>query len=154
MNLLSALISGATRFRGVGVNEENEVFAGELTIQSLEGGRAALLGYTARLESGKVVHTESTLLGTGSNGRLCLWPVMSEIPVVLPHMEVSAAVGLQGELKAIFASGPREESASFREEITIHINADRSLIYAHAWGLPGGVFADRSSCRLVPMGAK
>ena len=153
MNLLTSLVSGPTAFSGEGVNEENEAFVGELTIQVLEGGRAVLLSYVATLSIGKVVHTESSLLGIGPTGRLCLWPVMSEIPVILPHAELTTEFGLGGEVKAIFGSGPRNESASFREEITIHINSDQSLVYAHAWGLPGGAFEDRSSCHMVPSAA-
>ena len=150
MNTLGALTSGPTKFHGEGVNEESEAFYGELTVQVLEGGRAVLLTYVATLTSGTVVHTETALLGTGPNGKLCLWPVMSEIPVVLPHTELTTEVGSEGELKATFGSGPREDSTAFREEITIEINADGSLVYAHAWGLPGGAFEDRSSCRMVP----
>ena len=75
---------------------------------------------------------------------------MAEIPVVLPHTEVTTEVGTKGELKATFGSGPRDDSTAFREEITIEFYADGSLVYAHAWGLPGGAFEDRSSCRMVP----
>lgn len=75
---------------------------------------------------------------------------MSEIPVVLPHAEMTTVAGLQSELRVIFASGPREEADSFREEITIQVNSDKIVIYAHAWGLLGGVFEDRSSCRMAP----
>ncbi len=151
MNLLDALASGSTTFRGEGVNEENEAFRGELRVQALEGGRAVLLMYKATLGTGATVHTESTLLGTGPNGNLCLWPVMSEIPVVLPHIEVMTDAATAVEVKAIFRSGPRDDSAVFREEITIQVNSDSSLVYAHAWGLPGGAFADRSSCRMAPL---
>ena len=150
MNILGALTSGPKAFRGKGMNEENEAFLGELKVQVLEGGRAVLLAYSARLTSGTVVHTETTLLGTGSTGTLCLWPVMSEIPVVLPHTEVTTEVRPNGEMKSTFGSGPRDDSAAFREEITIEINADGGLVYAHAWGLPGGAFENRSSCRMVP----
>ena len=150
MNILDALTGGSTAFRGEGVNEENQPFIGELKVQVLEGGRAALLSYAATLHAGTVVHTESTLLVTGPNGKLCLWPVMSEIPVVLPHTEVMTDINPENSLVAIFGSGPRGDLTSFREEITIRVNADASLVYAHAWGLPGGSFEDRSSCRMVP----
>lgn len=150
MNILTALASGPTSFRGEGLNEENEAFVGELRVASLEEGRAVLLSYVATLASGRVVHTESTLLGVGPSGKLVLWPVMSELPVVLPHTEVSSEVNSNGEVKCVFASGDRDDATSFREEITIHVQADESLTYAHAWGLPGGDFDDRSSCRMVP----
>ncbi len=150
MQLLTALATRPKTYCGEGVNEENQSFKGELKVQMLEGARAALLGYTATLHNGTIVHTESTLLGCGPNGKLCLWPVMSEIPVVLPHEQVLAEVGTAGELKVIFGSGNRNDSALFREEITIQLNPDGSLVYAHAWGMPGGSFEDRSSCRMHP----
>ena len=153
MNILGALISGPTAFRGKGVNEENQPFIGELKVQVLEGGRAALLSYTATLQAGTVVHTESTLLGTGTNGKLCLWPVMSEIPVVLPHTEVMAEIDPGSYIVAVFGSGPRGDLTAFREEITIRVNVDASVVYAHAWGLPGGPFEGRSSCSMVPSAA-
>lgn len=154
MSLLDALASGPTAFRGKGVNEEGEAFHGALSIEMLEGGRAALLRYVATIGTGRVVHTESTLLGTGPDGRLCLWPVMAEIPAVLPHVELLTEAGPSGAVRSVFGSGPREDTASFREEITIRIDADRGLTYAHAWGLPGGSFENRSSCRMVPGAAR
>ena len=150
MNLLGVLTSGPTAFRGEGMNHENESFIGDLNVQSLEGGRAAQIRYTATLLTGNVVHSESTLLGTGPDGKLCLWPVMSEIPVVLPHAEVMNTTESGKYVLVVFGSGARDDSAIFREEISIQINSDGSLVYSHAWGLPGGNFEDRSSCRMVP----
>ena len=150
MNLLGVLTSGPTAFRGEGMNHENESFIGELKVQSLEDGRAALLRYTATLLTGNVVHSESTLLGTGPDGKLSLWPVMSEVPVVLPHTELMNKTESGRYVSAVFGSGARDDSAIFREEISIQINSDGSLVYSHAWGLPGGNFEDRSSCRMVP----
>lgn len=150
MNILQALASGPRTFHGEGVNEQQEIFVGDLAVQVLQGGRAGLLSYTATLTTGTVVHSESALLGIGPNGKLCLWPVMSEIPVVLPHTEVLTGPGSIGEVKATFGSGPRNDCSSFREEITLQIGSDGSLVYAHAWGLPGSTFEDRSSCRMVP----
>ena len=153
MSLLGVLATGPAAFRGNGVNHEKETFVGALTVQPLEGGRAVLLSYSATLETGTVVHSESTLLGTGADGKLCLWPVMSELPIVLPHTEVTAKSEPGKYKMAVFSSGSRSDSASFREEITIQINEDGSLVYSHAWGLPGGNFEDRSFCNMVPSGA-
>ena len=153
MNLLGVLATGPTAYRGEGVNHEKETFVGALAVQPLEGGRAVLLSYSATLETGAVVHSESTLLGTGPDGRLCLWPVMSELPVVLPHTEVMIKSESGKYTLAVFGSGSRDDSATFREEITIRVNEDGSLVYSHAWGLPGGNFEARSSCNMVPSGA-
>lgn len=151
MNLLRALAAGASRYVGRGVNHEAERFAGELRVQRLVGGAAVMLHYTAALDDGSVVHEESTLLGAGPDGRLVLWPTMSELEAVLPHVEVQAAPGSTAAgLRVVFAHGQRQDETSFREEITVALAPDGTLTYAHAWGLPGGKFADRSSCSLVP----
>jgi hypothetical protein len=150
MNLLAALAVGPRAFRGEGVNHDNEAFSGSLKVQPLEEGRAVLLSYVATLPSGEVVHSESTLLGTGQDGKLCLWPVMSELPVVVPHVALPPQDAAPGELVVVFASAPREQRDAFREEITIQILAQGSLVYAHAWGLPGGEFEPRSSCLMAP----
>jgi hypothetical protein len=150
MSILGALATGPKSYSGPGVNHENEAFVGTLLVESLEGGRAVLLRYAATLSGGEVVHSETTLLGTGTTGKLCLWPVMSEIPVVIPHEQVDSGPIQPGEEVAVFASGARGQTDAFREEITITTRQDKSLVYAHAWGLPGGAFEARSSCQLVP----
>ena len=150
MNILEALAAGPTAFRGEGVNHENESFVGVMNIRALEGGLAVLLSYSATLENGAVVHSESTLLGTGPDGRLCLWPVMSELPAVLPHTEVRTNAETGRCTLVVFGTGAHDDLATFREEITIELNAEGSLVYAHAWGLPGGNFGDRASCRMLP----
>ena len=78
---------------------------------------------------------------------------MPELPVVLPHTQVMTKAESGKYTLAVFGSGSREDSAEFREEISIRVNSDGSLVYAHAWGLPGGSFEDRSSCSMVPSGA-
>jgi hypothetical protein len=150
MNILEILASGPKAFRGDGVNHENESFIGALNVEALEGGRAVLLRYWATLLTGTVVHSESTLIGNGPDGKLCLWPVMSELPVVLPHTELMNQAESAKYTLAVFSSGPRNDSAKFREEISIQVSSDGTLVYAHAWGLPGGSFEDRSSCSMVP----
>lgn len=144
MGVLQTLMSAPGTWTGQGVNHEQERFAGALVVEPLVGGAAVLLRYKAVLEDGSVAHEECTLLAIGPDGRPCLWPVMSELPVVLPHAEVLAEDG-----RSVFASGPRDDASAFREEITIAFGADGRLTYAHAWGLPGGEFAERSYCHLV-----
>ncbi len=145
MTILEALAAGPSEYLGSGINHEAERFVGTLQVQRLLGGIAVLLHYEARLNSGEVVHAESALLAPDMSGTLSLWPVMSELPGVLPHRAI-----VQSKAAATFSSGSREDSSSFREEITISISDDGSLTYAHAWGMPGGEFAERSSCSLRP----
>ncbi|MFN9572483.1 MAG: hypothetical protein ACK58C_17525 [Betaproteobacteria bacterium] len=148
MNVLELLASGPPAYRGRGTNHDGEPFIGALRVQVLGDGRAVLLHYCATLDDGTVAHTESTLLAPGPDGRLCLWPVMSELPVVLPHAQIETQAPGDPRTTAVFASGAREDRGCFREEITLAFGADGSLTYAHAWGLPAGPFKDRSTCGL------
>lgn len=153
-DLLSLLVARPGVYVGRGVNHEQEAFTGRLAVQPLVGGRAVLLTYTATRDDGVPVHEEATLLGRGPSGALCLWPVMEELPIVLPHPATADATGGAGTdvgaHQVVFASGPRSAVDAFREEITVTVRADGALVYAHAWGLPGGDFGDRSRCELWP----
>lgn len=154
MDILQALLSLPPSFRGPGVNHEGESFTGTLALQPLVGGAAVMLHYSAALPDGRIVHTEATLLGRSTEGKLCLWPVMAELPAVLPHFEIDLALPGDHLAAATFASGPREAAGMFREEITICLGHDGRLAYAHSWGLPQGSFAERSSCVMLPFQGK
>lgn len=146
--LLSALVAQAGEYVGNGVNHEKEPFVGTLRVEPLVNGSAALLHYSAVGLDGSPLHSEATLLANAPSG-LCLWPVMQELPFVLPHAALDRAPSVPpGAVACAFASGPRERSAEFREELTIVLQADGVLVYAHAWGLPGGEFSERSSCAM------
>ena len=150
MNLLVALSNGPVFFTGGGINHEGENFLGRMEIRKLVGGKGILLHYTATRDDGILVHEESTLLSTNDKQDLCLWPVMEELPFVLPHPELSSSVRENGTLVVVFASAPRSFTEVFREEITFESNQDGSISYSHAWGMPGGSFEARSSCKLAP----
>ena len=153
MKLIPTLLSGPLKLVGHGTNHESEAFIGRLEIQSLVNGSSLLLQYTATRTDGKHLHREATLLGTDQNNQLCLWPVMEELPFVLPHPEVSNTQNEDGTLVVVFASGSRDAAEYFREEINIEVRANGELRYAHSWGMPGGAFAARSSCLLSPADA-
>ena len=150
MDVLHALLTLPQRFSGSGLNHEGETFAGVLTLQPLVNANALMLHYTATVADGRRVHTEATLLGRNTDGKLCLWPVMEELPFVLPHAEISGLPQRPDAFEARFASGPREALGEFREEITIVLGLGGSLTYAHSWGLPNGSFEERSSCEMLP----
>lgn len=151
MNLLTALLSQPTTFSGTGTNHEGEDFVGRLEMQPLVNASALMLHYTATRNDGKHLHKEATLLAAGPDGALYLWPVMEELPFVVPHRAIPNAGAPQvedGLLVVIFASGPRDKVSTFREEITIALKPNGDLRIAHSWGMPGGAFAPRSHCTL------
>lgn len=148
MKLVASLVSLGRSFSGRGTNHEGEDFAGRLELQPLLDGKALMLTYTVTRVDGVHLHSEVTLLATDGKGRPCLWPVMEELPVVLPHPEVGNVKLHDGTQAIVFASGPRDEAGVFREEITIEVRPEGQLRYAHGWALPGGDFDARSSCVL------
>jgi hypothetical protein len=150
VDLLAALMSGPRRFAGAGVNHEGEDFGADLELRPLAGSAALMLHYVATRADGVRVHSEDCLLGRDEADRLCLWPVMEELPHVLPHRLTHLDSTAAGGIRAVFAFGNTEERAGFREEISIERKPSGALVYAHAWGLPGGDFAPRSRCELHP----
>lgn len=152
MDILQSLLALPRSFAGRGVNHEGETFDGALALQPLVGGAALMLNYTATLLDGRVAHSEATLLGRNTDGRLCLWPVMQELPVVIPHVEIPVSPSGAGRAAAAFSSGPRDVVDAFREEITITLSHDGKLTYAHSWGLPQGTFEERSRCEMIAVG--
>ena len=150
MKFLTALISGPHKFTGAGVNHAGENFTATLVLQPLVAGSALMLHYVATRTDGVQVHSEATLLGSSADGSLCLWPVMVELPFVLPHAQKALTRSEDGGVSVVFASGSREDRGVFREEITIQLKPSGSLVYAHSWGMPGGEFAERSGCEFRP----
>jgi len=148
VNLLATLLSRPLKYHGSGTNHEGERFNGVLELQPLVEQSAILLHYTATRIDGLHLHREATLLGLDAQGNPCLWPVMEELPSVLPHSLVTGT-STGGDTRVfVFASGARDATNSFREEITIEIGPQGGLVYAHAWGMPGAAFAPRSRCEL------
>ncbi|CAN5235599.1 hypothetical protein BH09PSE6_BH09PSE6_01820 [soil metagenome] len=150
MKLLKALAAGNRHWSGSGTNHESERFTGRLVIQPIVNDRAVLLHFTATRLDGLHLHRESTLLGVNVASKLCLWPVMEELPFVAPHVETVNETTPDGATIVVFSSGPRDDVGVFREQLTIELRPDGSLVYAHSWGMPGGHFGDRSSCALQP----
>lgn len=149
MSLIAGLLALRGPLQGPGVNHEGQDFVGRLDITPLVFGKAALLTYTATAAEAGHLHAESTLVADDPAGRPCLWPVMEELPFVLPHPQLASTQTNDG-VRYVFSSGPRDAVDMFREEIAITLMQDGSVIYAHAWGMPGGDFDERSSCHLHP----
>ena len=148
MNLLTTLAARAGVFTGRGVNHKNEAFTARMTIAAVMAGRALNLHYVVTGIDGQHLHEEFTLLALAGDQRLCLWPVMDELPFIMPHLETGDANAPGAALRGVFATGRRDAADQFREEIEIECLADGGLRYSHAWGLPGGAFEARSSCEI------
>jgi hypothetical protein len=145
---LQLILSAAGKYTGTGVNHAAESFTGDLEVRALEGGSAALLRYVATRTDGKHLHAETTLIACDAVGELCLWPAMEELPQVLVHRLLLRSDTPAGAARFVFSSGQRDDRTSFREEIVLELQAGRGIVeYRHSWGLTGGDFDERSSCR-------
>ena len=125
MNLLAALLAQASSFSGQGTNYEGEHFVGRLELQPLVNASALMLHYPATRTDGKPLHKEATLLAAAPDGALCLWPVMEELPFVLPHRAIDSSLDEEdGTLAVVFASGSRDMVHAFREESVCGIGTE------------------------------
>jgi len=66
-----------------------------------------MLHFTAIGTDGRHLHKEATLLATAPDGRLCLWPVMEELPFVLPHPQASNALDADARAGSPFEARSR-----------------------------------------------
>ena len=135
-------------WQGTGINHENETFTATLKIEALVDSKAIKLDYVATRVDGKHLHRESGLLAIDHNGTLCLWPVMEELPFVLPHRALEVRVNFD-VWSVTFATGEEGNAVSFQEEIAISKDSDGNLVYEHRWGMPGLRFGPKSACKFI-----
>lgn len=145
MTDISLFASLPTSWVGAGTNHENEAFTASLNIESLVDGKAVKIDYVATGVDGKHLHRETGLLSSDHTGKLCLWPVMEELPFVLPHR--ATRIHQDGDSWSVtFSTGDEGKSVSFQEEIVIFKTKDGKLSYEHRWGMPGREFGPKSTC--------
>ncbi len=118
---MSTLAARAGSCPGHGVNHEKEAFTGRLVVSPVLAGRALTLHYTALGLDGQKLHEEFTLLSQSDQGGLCLWPVMAELPAVMPYQALADPAAAGDSVALVFSCGRRDR---FREEIGIDCRAD------------------------------
>ncbi len=114
---LQSILSAAGKYTGTGVNHAAESFTGDLALQALEGGSAALLHYVATRTDGKHLHAETTLIACDALGELCLWPAMEELPHLLVHRLLSRDAIPAGTTRFVFSSGKRDDRTHFARSL-------------------------------------
>lgn len=147
MHFIHALADCEGVWRGSGSNQQGQPFSGRLEITPLVGRRAIQFHYLATSRDGNRIHEEVSLLGVAGNGQLCLWPVMSETETVLHHLSADQEFCSDSLNRHTFRYGLPTDRQVFRHAITIELPDAGTLLYSHAWGLPGGEFAEQSMCR-------
>lgn len=108
MTIITSLISGPGKYSGTGVNHEGEPFMGTMVVQQLLNDMGVMLHYEATVSGGHRVHAESTLIAPDMEGNLVLWPVMLELPGVLPPRQWRLP-----KVKAFFPVGPVRMAVHF-----------------------------------------
>jgi hypothetical protein len=146
--LMELLTGYAGSYRGEGLNHEEQSFEGELEVRAVVGGRGATLSYSATGPTGVIYHAEHSLIGLDEQGSLALWPVMVQLPAVLPHQLVSSSEGASGRRTLVFRHGDPAQEEVFRQELTLDLWPNGDVSYRHAWGLPLGIYKERSSARM------
>jgi len=147
-DVLTMLAARAGFYAGEGLNHEEQAFAGELTVEPMVGNRAVLLRYRALGPDGAVYHSEASLVGMREDGVVCMWPVMSELPAILVHAVISTSESPSGRMTVVFRHGDPADEEVFRQELVLDLWPNQDLSYRHAWGLPLGMYKERSSARM------
>lgn len=139
--IYQALEYSVGRFTGTGNNHEGQTFAGTLVFETILGGRGFQIKYLATGVDGELYHAEHSMICPDADGHLCLWNLNTNAPGLICHR----LTDFQSEpFQLDFTYGDLDALDTFRERIRLGIDADGSLFYGYAWGLPGGDFAERS----------
>ena len=137
--IIAKLAERVGQYSGGGVNHEGQAFRGELVLSLLLKGAGIHLSFKASGDDGTIFHEETTTIAPDLMGEVGLYNLNTNMPGLTHHRLIQET----GE-KAVFAFGDRTDHNTFREEITLELNADGSVGYKYAWGMPGGEFAERS----------
>jgi hypothetical protein len=143
-NLEKAFEAMSGKFVGKGINHEGEPFTGTFWATKVLGNSGVGFTFQAVGTSGKVYHSESSLLGKTFQGKLALWVMSSNHPGVIERSLVKTETLEGSGFIWIFGYGDKNNRAIFREEIKIEVQPEESIKYTYFWGIPGGDFAERS----------
>lgn len=136
------------RYAGGGINHENQEFSSTMSLQEAASGRGFSLDYRAVGTDGTVYHEEHTLIGPNLRGGVSMWVMSSSHPGVVEHELMATKINGPSQ-RADFRYGNPENDKEFREVITLEQSEDASVTHSYAWGMPGGDYGPRSSCRMT-----
>lgn len=130
------------------MNHDGDPFCGRLDVGPAAGGAGAWLRFDASGDDGTLYHEEHTLIAPDARGALALWSLNSNTRA-LTALALRRGELRGGEPWVVFGLGDPANRSELREELSVGLHADGSITYAYAWGMPGGVFADRSGVRMA-----
>ena len=142
MNVIASISEASGKYRGTGVNHDNEDFVGSLEVIKVLDGKGVEILFTARGNDGSYFHQEKTIISTDFDGNVKMWNLNSNSPGMALLELRSTDNGF------VFGLGQKEDMNSFREEVKIELAKD-SFAYHYSWGLPGGEYKYRSGLLMM-----
>jgi hypothetical protein len=139
-----ALCAGS--YQGQGVNHEGQDFDAAFTINPPRNTHAVVTHYRAAALAGELFHEDHMFVGLGPAGTWQAVSASNNIPG-LQYFAVAIA-GAQLTL----THGDLSDLASFREVITLKLQASGEIHHQFAWAMPGQTLRTQSECLLVKQG--
>ena len=159
INILNIFKDRDGTYLGFGADIDDRQFRGDLEVRHIAGGKGIALKYKAvgmegsEMNNSSHLYNEETILyneeystiAYDTKNHLCLWALSTNIPTMVKfnlrhYREVS-----QNQFVLIFGFGDKEDSTTFREEITIELTGDSEITYNYSWGQPDGTSLAGSS---------
>jgi len=142
MNVIASLSEASGKYKGNGINHDNEDFVGSLEINKVLGKKGIELLFSAVGKDGTCYHNEKTIISTDFNGKIMMWNLNSNSPGMAVLELRSTDNGI------VFGIGQSEDRNSFREEVKIELDQD-GVGYHYSWGMPGEEFKYRSGLKMT-----
>ena len=158
---LTFIAGHAGYFRGIGLNNSDQQFVGELTIKKIVSGIGVTLDYKAIGIEGEeyqkfntlfskhqiLFNEEHSLVSYDSENNLCMWSLNLNIGTTVVF-EFRRMKEVGEKMVLIFGFGDYTDNEMFREEISLEFWQNGDISHNYAWGESGGVFLARSACRM------
>lgn len=149
--IIELLSSRCGRYEGRGLNNERQVFYGELEMECVVKNCGIAIAFKAIGEDRNVYHEEQSLITLNNMHELYFYTLSSNTDYMLP-MEFRKHEQIDYARSSItFGYGMANDVSSFREEVSILLWYNGDLEYIYRWGIPGGDFRLRSKTRMKKM---
>jgi hypothetical protein len=125
---------------GEGENHKGEPFTGRLMFFTVAEKHGVALTFSARGPDGDTFYKQYALIADDK---------FASVDNLVPGMKMLTMRQSEPGKFCVFGMGERDDTSSYRLEITLEIHSDHEIAYRFAWGLPGGEFHPRSGLLLT-----
>lgn len=150
MKNLEELSKYIGRYKGEGINHENQPFIGILSLDPVLNKKGFEIKFKAVGKDGTVYHEEKSIVAPSIDEKLCLWNFNSNTPGLVPHALKSTEPRNGSQMTFVFGFNDINDKNAFREEVALDLWANGEVSYTYSWGLPGGEFKVRSGVKMSP----